>query len=90
LCNDDGHEDVAEISIFGVTFEPVTDGSEMNPTKFLINDLVTEFVNGVFQELKDSGKWAELHQQWIGKYTGETAEPPTITVDEAVEMVKNN
>ncbi len=41
-------------------------------------------------ELKDSGKWAELHQQWIGKYTGETAEPPTITVDEAVEMVKNN
>ena len=51
---------------------------------------MVEFVNGVFQELKDSGKWAELNQEWIGKYTGKTAEPPTMTVDEAVETVKNN
>lgn len=67
-----------------LTQEPYGAGIKLGETE------VTEFVNGVFQELKDSGKWAELHQQWIGKYTGETAEPPTITVDEAVEMVKNN
>ncbi|MDA0170146.1 glutamate ABC transporter substrate-binding protein [Solirubrobacter taibaiensis] len=67
-----------------LTQEPYGAGIKLDETE------VTEFVNGVFQELKDSGKWAELHQQWIGKYTGETAEPPTITVDEAVEMVKNN
>ena len=67
-----------------LTQEPYGAGIKKDETE------VTEFVNGVFQELKDSGKWAELHQQWIGKYTGETAEPPTITVDEAVEMVKNN
>ena len=67
-----------------LTQEPYGAGIKKGETE------VTEFVNGVFQELKDSGKWAELHQQWIGKYTGETAEPPTITVDEAVEMVKNN
>ena len=67
-----------------LTQEPYGAGIKKDETE------VTEFVNGVFQELKDSGKWAELHQQWIGKYTGETAEPPNITVDEAVEMVKNN
>ena len=67
-----------------LTQEPYGAGIKKDDTE------VTEFVNGVFQELKDSGKWAELHQQWIGKYTGETAEPPNITVDEAVEMVKNN
>ena len=36
------------------------------------------------------GTWAKLHQDWIGKYTGETAEPPAITVAEAVELVKQN
>jgi ABC-type amino acid transport substrate-binding protein len=51
---------------------------------------MVEFVNGVFQGLKDDGTWAKLHQQWIGKYTGEKGEVPTIGVDEAVELVKNN
>jgi glutamate transport system substrate-binding protein len=51
---------------------------------------MVDFVNGVFQGLKDDGTWAKLHQEWIGKYTGEQGEPPTIGVDEAVELVKNN
>jgi glutamate transport system substrate-binding protein len=51
---------------------------------------MVDFVNGVFQGIKDDGTWAKLHQEWIGKYTKETAEPPTIGVDEAVELVKNN
>ena len=51
---------------------------------------MVDFVNGVFQGLKDDGTWAKLHQEWIGKYTKETAEPPTIGVDEAVELVKKN
>ena len=33
------------------------------------------FVNGVFKEVKDSGKWAELLRHWIGKYTGQQASP---------------
>ena len=44
----------------------------------------------VFQGLKDNGTWAKLHEEWIGKYTEETGEPPTIGVAEAVELVKNN
>lgn len=67
-----------------LTQEPYGAGIKKGETEMV------EFVNGVFQELKDNGKWAELHQEWIGKYTGETAEPPTMTVEEAVETVKNN
>ena len=51
---------------------------------------MTDFVNGVFKEVKDSGKWNELFDTWIGKYTGQQGEPPTISVDEAVELVKQN
>ena len=32
----------------------------------------------------------KLFDEWIGKYTKETGEPPTIDVAEAVEMVKKN
>jgi glutamate transport system substrate-binding protein len=67
-----------------LTQEPYGAGIKKGETEMV------EFVNGVFQELKDGGQWATLHQEWIGKYTGETAEPPNISVDEAVEMVKNN
>ena len=42
------------------------------------------------RSLKDDGKWNELYDTWIGKYTGQQGEPPTITVDEAVELVKQN
>jgi glutamate transport system substrate-binding protein len=51
---------------------------------------MVDFVNGVFAGLKDDGTWAKLHQQWIGKYTGEKGEVPTIGVDEAVALVKQN
>jgi ABC-type amino acid transport substrate-binding protein len=51
---------------------------------------MVDFVNTTFQGLKDDGTWAKLHEQWIGKYTGEKGEPPTIGVDEAVELVKQN
>ena len=51
---------------------------------------MVEFVNGVFQEVKDDGTWMKLYDEWIGKYTGEPGEPPTIDVAAAVEMVKQN
>jgi glutamate transport system substrate-binding protein len=67
-----------------LTQEPYGAGIKKGETEMV------EFVNGVFQGLKDDGTWAKLHEEWIGKYTGEKGEPPTIGVDEAVELVKNN
>jgi ABC-type amino acid transport substrate-binding protein len=67
-----------------LTQEPYGAGIKKGETEMV------DFVNSVFQELKDSGKWAELHEQWIGRYTGQEGEPPTISVEEAVELVKQN
>ena len=67
-----------------LTQEPYGAGIKKGETE------VVEFVNGVFQELKDSGRWKELHERWIGQYTGEDAEPPNMTVEEAIELVKQN
>ena len=49
-----------------------------------------EFVDGVFEEYKSDGRWDDLYERWIGQYTGEDAEPPDISVEEAVELVKQN
>ena len=51
---------------------------------------LVDFVNGVFEEYKSSGQWADTYEEWVGQYTGEEQEPPDITVDEAVELVKQN
>ncbi len=67
-----------------LTQEPYGAGIKKGDTQMV------DFVNGVFKGLKDDGTWAKLHQEWIGKYTGEKGEVPTISVDEAVELVKNN
>jgi ABC-type amino acid transport substrate-binding protein len=44
-----------------------------------------EFVNGVFEEYKSNGGWAEAYEKWVGQYTGEQQEPPTMTLEEAIE-----
>jgi ABC-type amino acid transport substrate-binding protein len=67
-----------------LTQEPYGAGIKKGETE------VVSFVNDVFKELKDNGTWVKLHQEWIGKYTKETAEPPAISVQEAVELVKQN
>ena len=67
-----------------LTEEPYGAGIKKGDTEMV------EFVNGVFKELKDNGEWMKIYDEWVGKYTGEPGEPPTMTVDEAVETVKNN
>jgi glutamate transport system substrate-binding protein len=44
-----------------------------------------EFVDGVVQEWKSGGGWAEAYDKWVGQYTGEQQEPPTMTLQEAIE-----
>jgi ABC-type amino acid transport substrate-binding protein len=49
-----------------------------------------EFVDGAFSEYKEDGRYDKTYEKWVGQYTDTEAEPPTITVDEAVELVKQN
>jgi glutamate transport system substrate-binding protein len=44
-----------------------------------------EFVDGVIEEYKSDGGWAEAYEKWIGQYTGEQQEPPTMTLEEAIK-----
>ncbi len=44
-----------------------------------------EFVNGVIEEYKTDGRWAEAYEKWVGQYTGEQQDPPTMTLEEAIE-----
>jgi glutamate transport system substrate-binding protein len=45
-----------------------------------------EFVDGVIAEYKSDGRWADAYQKWVGQYTNEPQEPPTMTLQEALEL----
>ena len=45
-----------------------------------------QFVSEVVQKWKQDGGWAEAYGKWVGQYTGEEQEPPTMTLREAIEM----
>jgi len=44
-----------------------------------------EFVDGVIEEYKSGGGWAEAYEKWVGQYTDEQQDPPTMTLQEALE-----
>ena len=48
------------------------------------DEQLLDFVNETFEQFKEDGRWQETYERWVGQYTGEEAEPPTMTVDEAV------
>lgn len=41
-----------------------------------------DLINATLTEIKGSGRWAEIHRQWLGRFV-ETPEPPTRTAAEA-------
>jgi glutamate transport system substrate-binding protein len=49
------------------------------------DEQLLDFVNETFEQYKEDGRWQEAYERWVGQYTGEEAEPPTMTVDEAIE-----
>jgi glutamate transport system substrate-binding protein len=62
-----------------LTTEPYGAGIKKGDTEF------KEFVDGVIEEWKSGGGWAEAYEKWVGQYTGEQQEPPTMTLQEAIE-----
>jgi len=44
------------------------------------------FVDGVVQEWKQDGGWQQSYDKWVGQYTKEAQKPPTMTLEEALEL----
>jgi len=64
----------------GYTTEPYGAGIAEGDTEF------QEFVSEVIADVKSDGRWEQLYDEWIGQYTGEPAEVPTMTLEEALEL----
>jgi glutamate transport system substrate-binding protein len=45
-----------------------------------------EFVDGVIQDYKSDGRWAESYQKWVGQYTNQKEDPPKMTLQEALDL----
>jgi glutamate transport system substrate-binding protein len=62
-----------------LTTEPYGAGIKDGDTEF------KDFVDGVIEEYKSGGAWAEAYEKWVGQYTDEQQDPPTMTLQEALE-----
>jgi glutamate transport system substrate-binding protein len=50
------------------------------------NRQMKEFVDGVLEEVKSDGRWEDAYQKWVGQYTNQEQQPPTMTLEEAIEL----
>jgi glutamate transport system substrate-binding protein len=63
-----------------LTTEPYGAGIKEGDTAF------KEFVDEAIQKFKDDGRWAATYEKWVGQYTGVEQKPPTMTLEEAIEL----
>jgi len=49
---------------------------------------VVDFVNDVFAEYKQDGRWQRTYDRWVGKYTGQKQDAPQISVEEAIGLTE--
>ncbi|HEX2084233.1 MAG TPA: glutamate ABC transporter substrate-binding protein, partial [Solirubrobacteraceae bacterium] len=47
-----------------------------------------DFVDGVIQTWKQDGGWQEAYDKWVGQYTNENQDPPTMSLQEALDLSK--
>jgi glutamate transport system substrate-binding protein len=62
-----------------LTTEPYGAGIKNNDAEF------KEFVDSTIEEFKTDGRWKKTHEKWVSQYTKEPEEPPTMTLEEALE-----
>lgn len=63
-----------------LTTEPYGAGIKDGDTQF------QAFVNEVVAAYKTDGRWADSYEKWIGQYTDEQQDPPTLSLEEAIEQ----
>ena len=49
------------------------------------NTELKEFVDGVDDRYKRDGRWQRSYQRWVGRFTNEEQQPPTMTLEEALQ-----
>ncbi len=47
-----------------------------------------QFVDGVVGKWKQDGGWQQAYDKWVGQYTKEEQKPPTLTLQEAIDLSK--
>ncbi|HWC26420.1 MAG TPA: glutamate ABC transporter substrate-binding protein [Solirubrobacteraceae bacterium] len=57
-----------------LTTEPYGGGFKKGDTEF------ATFLNNVLDDYKSDGRWEQAYQKWLGRHTGEDADPPTQTL----------
>jgi ABC-type amino acid transport substrate-binding protein len=45
-----------------------------------------DFVDGVLTNVEEDGRWEETYQKWVGRHIGREEQPPTMTLQEALEL----
>jgi glutamate transport system substrate-binding protein len=65
-----------------LTTEPYGAGIKQGDTAF------KEFVDSVIATYKKDGSWATAYEKWVGRYTGEKQDPPSMTLQEALDLSK--
>jgi glutamate transport system substrate-binding protein len=45
-----------------------------------------KFVSDTLEAAQADGRWEELYQEWVGQYTNTEAQPPDMTLQEALEL----
>ena len=61
-----------------LTTEPYGAGIKKGETEMV------DFVNGVFDEMKQDGRWQEVYDKWVGQYVEQQQEPPSTTSEETL------
>ena len=64
----------------GYTTEPYGAGIADGDAEF------KEFVDGVISDFISDGRWASTYEKWVGQYSGEPSDPPTMTLEEALKL----
>jgi glutamate transport system substrate-binding protein len=44
------------------------------------------FVSDTLEAAQDDGRWEDIYQEWVGQYTNTEAQPPDMTLQEALEL----
>jgi glutamate transport system substrate-binding protein len=63
-----------------LTTEPYGAGISDGDTEF------QTFVSETLEAAQEDGRWEELYQEWVGQYTDQEAQPPGMTLEEALEL----